>query len=110
MKRKSTRHTSLTDNGAKVCQLLKRAGFRPHPGPISARSGRGGALRVKISADQGRTRIRIAGGGVQEVFLYGTVELQHLVDILSLGLGSHVIESVVSPFLNNSPQPPPASS
>jgi hypothetical protein len=96
VKRKATRHTTLTDNGAKVCKILQRAGFYPHPGLIRGRSGRGGELRVKISADSGRTRIRVAGGGVQEIFLYGSVDLKLVVSSLSDVLGRKAIENVTS--------------
>ncbi|MBF0453187.1 MAG: hypothetical protein HQL72_00035 [Magnetococcales bacterium] len=96
MKKKATRHTSLTDNGAKVCKALRRGGFSPHPGPISARSGRGGQLRIKVSSENGRTRIRVAGGGVQEIFLYGLVDIDKVVRALDEMSGSFVIESVVN--------------
>jgi hypothetical protein len=78
-----------------VCKILRRAGFHPHPGPISARSGRGGQVRLKISSDDGRIRIRVAGGGVQEIFIYGSVEMDVVVASLSDALGSAVIESVI---------------
>ncbi|MBF0444150.1 MAG: hypothetical protein HQL68_01065 [Magnetococcales bacterium] len=96
MKHKATRHTTLTENGAKVCKILQRSGFYPHPGHISGRSGRGGEMRVKISADRGRTRIRVAGGGVQEIFLYGSVDLEMVVSSLSDVLGRQAIETVTS--------------
>jgi hypothetical protein len=93
VKHKSTRHSSVTDNGAKVCKILRRAGFHPHPGPISARSGRGGELRIKITSDSGRVRIRVSGGGVQEIFLYGAVDFESLVKSLADALGRDAIES-----------------
>ena len=95
MKRKATRHTSLTQNAGKVAAALRKAGLRPHPGRISARSGSGGALRVKITADPGRTRIRVSGGGVQELFIYGAVNLKSVQAAIVRRLGSDVIESIV---------------
>lgn len=95
VKRKSTRHSSLTDNGTRVWKILKRADLHPHPGPISAKSGRGGLLRIKISCDSTRTRIRVAGGGVQEIFLYGSVDHNRVVAILVEEFGIGAIESVV---------------
>ncbi|MBF0195603.1 MAG: hypothetical protein HQL71_13660 [Magnetococcales bacterium] len=94
MKNKATRHTTLTDNGAKVFKVLQRAGFYPHPGHISGRFGRGGEMRVKITSECGRTRIRVAGGGVQEIFLYGSVDLKLVVSSLSDVLGPKAIEAV----------------
>ncbi|MBF0621651.1 MAG: hypothetical protein HQL54_06955 [Magnetococcales bacterium] len=95
MKRKQTRHTSLTDKAAKVCRQLRRAGFHPHPGPISARGGHGGALRIKISAEPNRIRLRIAGSGVQEVFLYGPIVLNDLIRTVQDQFGKRSIESVI---------------
>ncbi|MBF0380717.1 MAG: hypothetical protein HQL69_06855 [Magnetococcales bacterium] len=101
MKHKATRHTTLTDNGAKVYKTLQRAGFYPHPGHISGRSGRGGQLRLKISSDSSRTRIRVAGGGVQEIFLYGSVNLKLVVTSLREVFGQKAIETVTANPINH---------
>ncbi|OSM04818.1 hypothetical protein [Magnetofaba australis] len=76
-----TRHTSLIPNAEKVVALLRKAGYKPHPGPIDGRGGRG-ALRIKIVAQPNRTRIIVSGGGAQEIYLYGPVDLQQLFEIL----------------------------
>jgi len=96
MGRKTTRHSSLTQNGAKVAKILTKEGFFPHPGEISARAGGGGEIRIKIIADDGRTRIRVSGGGVQQIYIYGSVSLPELVETLSNAFGSGAIESVVA--------------
>ena len=88
-----TRHTSLTDAAGKVVKALRAAGYRPHPGRISARGGKG-AVRLKVSGDSSRTRIRVAGGGVQELLLYGDVELDHLLTVLRQTVGPDAIEQV----------------
>ncbi|MBF0142013.1 MAG: hypothetical protein HQL57_06975 [Magnetococcales bacterium] len=95
MKRKPTRHSSLTDNAARVVAALRRAGFRPHPGPISGRFGGGGTVRVKISGESGRTRLRVAGGGVQELFLYGPVRMETVVAVIRELFGPDSLEAVV---------------
>ncbi|MBF0369081.1 MAG: hypothetical protein HQL52_06460 [Magnetococcales bacterium] len=94
MSRKRTRHTTLTEKANQVSRALKKGGWLVHPGPIDARGGRGGDLRVKINAESGRVRIRVAGGGVQELFLYGPVELNRVVESISTALGATAIESV----------------
>ncbi|MBF0623605.1 MAG: hypothetical protein HQL82_02240 [Magnetococcales bacterium] len=87
-----TRHTTLTPSAAKVVAILRRAGFRPHPGTINPRGGHGGTMRIKITSEPGRTRIRVAGGGVQEVYLYGPVEPTRIIDALQRHLGSGVVQ------------------
>ncbi|MBF0604711.1 MAG: hypothetical protein HQL07_13590 [Nitrospirae bacterium] len=95
MNRRATRHTSVTEKAALVCKVLRRLGYRPHPGPIDARGRRSGACRIKISSEPSRTRLRITGQGVQEVFLYGPVVLADIIKALeSMGAGI-CIESVV---------------
>ncbi|MEO5367050.1 MAG: hypothetical protein H7831_12035 [Magnetococcus sp. WYHC-3] len=90
-----TRHTTLIPTARRVHAALTAAGWRPHPGPIDPRGGRGGALRVKINADPGRTRIRVSGGGVQELYMYGPVDLQQVRQVLASTLGEAAIEAVV---------------
>lgn len=95
MNRRGTRHSSLTEKAALLCRALRKAGFFPHPGPINARGSGSGDCRIKISAENGRTRIRVTGHGVQEIFLYGSVDVEEVVrTIASMGVGVR-IESVV---------------
>ncbi|MBF0144614.1 MAG: hypothetical protein HQL84_00830 [Magnetococcales bacterium] len=106
MNRRTTRHSSLTEKAALLCKALRKAGFHPHPGPINARGRGGGDCRVKISSDSGRIRLRVTGHGVQEVFLYGPVDLDRLVQAIdTMGVGVR-IESVVETIKKKKEFPP----
>ncbi|MEG3637707.1 hypothetical protein [Magnetococcus sp. PR-3] len=94
MGRRGTRHTTLTSHARKVSVALIRAGFKPHPGPIDPKGGRGGSMRIKVSVDANRTRVRVAGGGVQVLYLYGTSDKQ-VWETLQQALGYHVMEALV---------------
>lgn len=82
MNRRTTRHTSVTENAALLCKALRKAGYHPHPGPINARGRGSGDCRVKISSEVGRTRLRVTGHGVQEVFLYGPVDVAKIITVI----------------------------
>ena len=88
-----TRHSTLIPAAARVVRVLKRAGFAPHPGRIDPMGGKG-AVRIKLAVDPGRTRIRVAGGGVQELFLYGPVEMQKVAAVLVEAFGKSALEAV----------------
>ncbi|HIJ85572.1 MAG: hypothetical protein HW380_1458 [Magnetococcales bacterium] len=95
MNRRGTRHTSLTEKAVLLCRALRKAGYRPHPGPIDGRGRSRGDCRIKISSEPGRIRLRVTGHGVQEVFLYGPVELEKIVKAIeTMGAGVH-IESII---------------
>nr|CRH06184.1 protein of unknown function [Candidatus Magnetococcus massalia] len=94
MGRRGTRHSTLLPGAARVAKALKKGGYLPHPGPIDPKGGKGGSLRIKISSDPSRTRIRVAGGGVQELFLYGEVEINAVWSLLSDSFGSQVMEAI----------------
>ncbi|ABK44818.1 hypothetical protein Mmc1_2318 [Magnetococcus marinus MC-1] len=95
MGRRGTRHSTLTPHARRVAEVLSRSGFHPHPGPIDPKGGRGGVLRIKLSADANRTRVRVAGGGVQELYLYGQADLQQVERVLTAALGQQVLEALV---------------
>ncbi|MBF0138689.1 MAG: hypothetical protein HQL74_00265 [Magnetococcales bacterium] len=82
MNRRTTRHTSLTEKAALLCKALRKVGYHPHPGPINAKGRSSGDCRVKISSEAGRTRLRVTGHGVQEVFLYGPVDIAKIVSVI----------------------------
>ncbi|MBF0154475.1 MAG: hypothetical protein HQL64_12105 [Magnetococcales bacterium] len=94
MSKNKTPHTTLTPAAARVARLLRRAGLTPYPGPIDPKGGKGGTFRIKVSNDRGRIRIRVAAGGVQEIYLYGPVQLARVVEILAAHLGPQALEHV----------------
>lgn len=88
-----TRHSTLIPAAARAVRALKKAGFAPHPGRIDPMGGKGG-VRIKLTAEPGRTRIRVAGGGVQELFLYGPVEMEQVAAALTEAFGKAALEAV----------------
>ncbi|MBF0424923.1 MAG: hypothetical protein HQL66_03775 [Magnetococcales bacterium] len=94
MAKNKTPHTTLTPAAARVARILRRGGLAPYPGPIDPKGGKGGTLRIKVTNDPGRLRIRVAGGGVQELYLYGPVTLPTVVALLAASLGSQALEHV----------------
>ncbi|MBF0136823.1 MAG: hypothetical protein H7833_15830 [Magnetococcus sp. DMHC-1] len=94
MAKNKTPHTTLIPTAARVARILRRAGLVPYPGPIDPKGGKGGTYRIKVTHDPGRIRIRVAAGGVQELYLYGPIDLAHLVNLLTTQLGAQAIEHV----------------
>ncbi|MGN7612258.1 hypothetical protein ACQZV8_09260 [Magnetococcales bacterium HHB-1] len=94
MRRVRPRHSSLTGVARRVVKILKKEGWIVHPGRIDPKGGRGGQTRIKLTAESNRTRIRVAGGGVQEMFLYGDVVLSDLVRVLEKAFDKKSIESI----------------
>ncbi|MBF0177395.1 MAG: hypothetical protein HQL63_11200 [Magnetococcales bacterium] len=94
MAKNKTPHTTLIPAAARVARMLRRAGLAPYPGLIDPKGGKGGAFRIKVTSDPGRIRIRVAAGGVQELYLYGSVSLDKVVSILVAELGSQALEQV----------------
>ena len=79
---KHTSHSSLTPTAKKVSKLLKLYGYFPYPGIINPKSGKGGKTRITIREETNRIVIIISSAGVQEVYLYGVVDIDMLYDIL----------------------------
>jgi len=73
---KKTRHTTVTEEAAKVYQLLLRAGFVACPGAISGSPG--SQRRITITYELTRTRITVASKGVQDLHLYGAINREIL--------------------------------
>lgn len=89
-------HTSLTGPGKRVAKVIKRLGYVPHPGPIDPKRTRGHA-RVTVTAERSRVRIVATGEGIQDVYLYGSVDHQSVVRALSGEFGEDNV-AVRDPF------------
>jgi hypothetical protein len=73
---KKTRHTTVTEEAAKIYSLLLRSGFVACPGAISGSPG--SQRRITITYELNRTRITIASKGVQDLHIYGVVNREKL--------------------------------
>lgn len=80
-------HTTLTESGRRAAEAIARAGLLPYPGVISPRGGRGGEARVTVTAEPGRVRVGVSGGGHQEILVYGPVPREPLVEALEAEFG-----------------------
>ena len=79
---KHTSHSTLIPTAKKIAKLLKANGYFPYPGIINPKAGKGGTTRITIREELSRTVLIISSAGVQEVYLYGQIDINALYDIL----------------------------
>lgn len=76
-----TQHSTLTETAKRAAKALRAAGFLPHPGVINPARSRS-CPRVTVTAEQNRVRIAVAGGGTQEILVYGLADKDEIIEAL----------------------------
>jgi hypothetical protein len=71
-------HATVTETGARAAAAIERAGLLAYPGVIDGRRGAGGPVRVVVTVEAGRHRVKVSGSGPQEILVYGPVDRARL--------------------------------
>ena len=90
---KQTSHSTLIPTAKKIAKLLKSKGYFPYPGIINPKAGKGGTTRITIREEASRVVLIISSAGVQEVYLYGQIDIVTLYDILMADFDNVVIRN-----------------
>jgi len=87
------RHKTVTEAASKVYQVLLKAGFIPYPGVI--KRGAGPILRITVSYEPTRIRLKISSKATQELSLYGEIDKIKLESTLRELCPELVVRSII---------------